>query len=72
VLRTVDDLEWTMLCPSAYFWPGDRTGTFRLGGDDLLTGYDGKSRISYDDFSIAMLDEIETPAHVRQRFTVGY
>ena len=72
VLRTVDDLDWTMLCPSAYFWAGDRTGVFRLGGDHLLIGDDGKSRISYDDYAIAMFDEIEIPAHHRRRFTVGY
>lgn len=72
VLRTADDLDWTMLCPSAYFWAGDRTGVFRLGEDHLLVGDDGKSRISYDDYAIAMLDEIESPAHVRRRFTVGY
>jgi uncharacterized protein len=72
VLRTTDDLDWTMLCPSAYFWAGDRVGVFRLGDDTLLTGDDGKSRISFDDFAIALLDEIEMPAHIRRRFTVGY
>jgi putative NADH-flavin reductase len=72
VLRGVDDLDWTMLCPSAYFWAGDRTGTFRLGDDMLLTGIDGKSRISFDDFAIAMLDELEEPRHIKRRFTVGY
>lgn len=71
-LRSIDDLDWAMLCPSAYFWPGDRTGVFRLGDDRLLVGYDGKSRISYDDYAIALLDEIEMPAHHRRRFTVGY
>ena len=72
VLRGVADLDWTMLCPSAYFWAGDRTGVFRLGDDMLLTGDDGKSRISFDDFAIALLDEIEEPRHVKRRFTVGY
>ena len=61
-----------MLSPSALFAAGERTGKFRLGGDSLLTGADGKSWISYEDFAVALLDEIETPAHVRGRFTVGY
>lgn len=71
-LRGVDDLEWTMLSPSALFVAGERTGTFRLGSDSLLTASDGKSWISYEDYAVAMLDEIEQPKHVRRRFTVGY
>jgi uncharacterized protein len=70
--NTADDLEWTMLSPSANFVAGERTGKFRLGGDTLLTGADGKSWISYEDFAIALLDEIEKPVHVRGRFTIGY
>jgi uncharacterized protein len=70
-LRDVMDLEWTMLSPSALFTAGERTTRFRLGEDTLLSGIDGKSWISYEDFAIAMLDEIETPSHVRRRFTVG-
>ena len=71
-LRDVDDLEWTMLSPSALFVAGERTGTFRLGTDSLLTASDGKSWISYEDYAAAMIDEIEQPKHVRRRFTVGY
>jgi putative NADH-flavin reductase len=71
-LRTVDDLDWTMLSPSALFVAGERTGHFRLGQDTLLTAADGKSSISYEDYAIALLDEIETPRHIRARFTVGY
>lgn len=71
-LRTVQDLDWTFLSPSALFKAGDRTGVFRLGGDQLLFGADGKSWISYEDYAVALLDEIETPRHVRRRFTVGY
>ncbi len=65
-------LNWTMLSPSAMIAPGQRTGTFRSSLDQLLTGADGSSRISVEDFAMAMLDEIENPAHPRQRFTVGY
>lgn len=70
-LQGVDDLEWTFLSPSAMFVPGERTGNFRLGKDALLAGPDGSS-ISYEDYAIALADEIDRPAHVRQRFTVGY
>ena len=71
-LRTIDDVDWTFLSPSALFTAGERTGAFRLGGDQLLVGADGKSWISYDDYAVALLDEIESPKHVKQRFTVGY
>ncbi|AZG09493.1 NAD(P)-dependent oxidoreductase [Pigmentiphaga sp. H8] len=71
-LRAEKDLDWTFLSPSALFVPGERTGTFRLGGDALLTAADGRSWISMEDFAIAMLDEVEKPAHTGRRFTVGY
>lgn len=66
-----NDLDWTFLSPSAAFVPGERTGTFRLGKDELLTNENGSS-ISFEDFAVALVDEIEAPTHVRQRFTVGY
>ena len=66
------ELDWTFLSPSALFGPGERTGRFRLGGDQLLTSADGKSHISMEDYAIALLDEAEHPRHSRQRFTVGY
>jgi uncharacterized protein len=71
-LREINDLDWTMLSPSALFVPGERTGKFRLGNDRLLSDAAGKSSISFEDFAVALLDEIEKPSHVRQRFTVGY
>lgn len=71
-LRTVEDLDWTMLSPSALFTAGERTGAFRLGQDTLLTSAAGKSWISYEDYAVALLDEIEKPEHIRKRFTVGY
>lgn len=71
VLKQADDLDWTFLSPSALFVPGERTGEFRLGKDELLIGENGSS-ISYEDYAIAMVDEVEAPAHVGQRFTVGY
>lgn len=72
LLRDEAALDWTMLSPSAHLEPGPRTGRFRLGGDQLLVGADGQSRISVADYAVAMLDELETPAHSRRRFTVGY
>ena len=72
LLRAEKELSWTFLSPSALFVAGERTGKFRLGTDQLLTAADGKSSISFEDFAVALADEIERPAHIRQRFTVGY
>lgn len=72
MLRTEDTLEWTFLSPSAYLEPGERTGKFRLGTDQLLVDAEGNSRISLEDYAVAMIDELERPAHSRKRFTVGY
>lgn len=71
-LRTERSLDWTFLSPSAEFVPGERTGKFRLGGDQLLADANGRSWISMEDYAIAFVDELETPKHSRQRFTVGY
>jgi putative NADH-flavin reductase len=71
-LRAVDDLDWTFLSPSAFFGPGERTGKFRIADNTLLTAADGKSSISFEDYALAMFDEIEKPRHIRGRFTVGY
>jgi uncharacterized protein len=71
-LQREKELNWTFLSPSALFEPGSRTGKFRLGDDQLLVDSAGKSWISFEDFAVAMADEIERPAHARKRFTVGY
>ncbi|WP_426956446.1 NAD(P)-dependent oxidoreductase [Muricoccus radiodurans] len=71
VLRGEREIDWTFLSPSAHFFPGERTGRFRLGGDSLLT-QEGGSSISFEDFAVAMVDELERPEHSRKRFTVGY
>jgi putative NADH-flavin reductase len=65
-------IDWTYLSPSAFFEPGQRTGKFRLGQDQLLTAADGKSSISMEDYAIALVEELDQPQHRRQRFTVGY
>ncbi|WLD95636.1 NAD(P)-dependent oxidoreductase [Agrobacterium leguminum] len=70
-LKQEKQLDWTFLSPSAEFVPGERTGKFRIGKDNLLSNEEG-SRISFEDYAIALVDEIEKPQHSRQRFTVGY
>jgi putative NADH-flavin reductase len=72
LLQKEASLNWTMLSPSAVIAPGARTGTFRTSLNQLLTGADGSSTISVEDFALALVDELEQPAHPRQRFTVGY
>lgn len=72
LLRQEKELNWTFLSPSVLFVAGERTGKFRLGTDQLLTAADGKSSISFEDFAVALADEIERPAYIRRRFTVGY
>jgi len=71
LLRAEKELNWTFLSPSAMFVPGERTGKFRLGTDQLLSNEKG-STISFEDYAIALADEVEKPAHSRRRFTVGY
>jgi len=66
------ELDWTFLSPAALIEPGERTGRFRLGRDQLLLDGAGQSRISAEDYAVAMIDELERPAHRRQRFTVAY
>lgn len=66
-------LDWSFVSPAAGLAPGPRTGRFRVGGDDLLLGADGQpAGISVADLAVAIVDEIETPAHLRRRFTVAY
>ncbi len=67
------DLDWTSLSPSLCLEPGERTGkNFRLGTDQIIRDQDGRSRISFEDYAVAMIDELETPRRSVRRFTVGY
>lgn len=72
VLRGVEDLDWTAISPAFAINPGERTGRYRLGLDEMVFDDKGESLISREDFAVAILDELETPRHLRQRFTVGY
>jgi putative NADH-flavin reductase len=71
VLRSAS-IDWTNFSPAALIEPGQRTGKFRLGKDTLVTDEKGESRISAEDYAVALVDELEEPRHSRQRFTVGY
>jgi uncharacterized protein len=66
------DINWTYFSPAAFFEPGQRTGKFRLGTNQLITDSKGESRISLEDYAIALVDELEKPARERSRFTIGY
>ncbi|WHZ12631.1 MAG: Rrf2-linked NADH-flavin reductase [Burkholderiaceae bacterium] len=72
LLQQEATLDWTMLSPAAHLDPGTRTARFRLGADQLLSDAAGESRISVEDYAVAMIDELEKPAHSRQRFSVAY
>jgi uncharacterized protein len=71
ILR-VSNRRWTYATPSAEVYAGERTGRFRIGGDQLLIDGSGRSHVSYEDFAFAIVDEIEEPRHIQRRFTVGY
>jgi putative NADH-flavin reductase len=71
-LLRASDINWTYLSPAAYFVPGERTGKFRLGTKELIADAKGESRISFADYAIALVDEIEKPEHERASFSVGY
>lgn len=64
--------DWTYASPAAMLQPGARTGSYRLGTDTLVTDASGASRISLEDFAVALLDEAEVPQFPRSGFTVGY
>lgn len=65
-------LDWTYFAPAGQIAPGERTGKFRLGKDVLISAADGTSTISAEDYAVAMLDELERPAHRRSIMTIGY
>jgi putative NADH-flavin reductase len=71
-LRGETALDWVFLSPAAVLAPGERTGHYRSGKDTLLTDANGESRISLQDYAVAMLDEAEAPQHHFERFTVAY
>jgi putative NADH-flavin reductase len=72
MLREEKKLEWTFLSPPSSIAPGERTGHYRVGKDQLLKNKKGESKISTQDYAVALLDELVHPQHIRERFTVAY
>lgn len=70
-LQSEPSLDWTFVSPAALLEPGERTGKYRLGADELPMDGDKPARISVEDLAVAVLDEIERPQHPRRRFTVA-
>lgn len=71
-LYQASDLDWTVICPPAVIEPGIRTGQFRIGLDRLITDERDQSRITIEDYAVALLDEVEDPQFPGARFTVAY
>jgi uncharacterized protein len=69
---TITDVRWTVLSPAATIAPGDRTGAYRTGTEQLVTDAEGDSSISTEDYAVALVDEIETPRFIGRRFTVAH
>lgn len=72
LLRSVSDFDWTFFSPAVVIAPGERTGVFRLGKDAVVKDAEGNSKISFDDYAIAMVDELEQAKNLNSRFTIGY
>jgi putative NADH-flavin reductase len=73
MLKATTDLDWTFISPSRGFVPGERTGKFRYGKDHMLMTDEGvPTKISFEDLALALVDELERPKYLRQRFTIGY
>lgn len=71
-LMNEKDIDWVFFSPAGNLAPGERTGNYRLGKDDLIVDDKGQSNISVEDYAKAMIDELETPKHHQERFTIGY
>lgn len=71
-LYKASNLDWTFVCPAGEIAPGERTGKFQVGSNQLLTNSQGESRISAEDYAIAFMNEVEQPQYIHQRMTVAY
>ena len=67
-----DGLDWTYLSPAAEIHPGRRSGAYRVSGEQLLLNDEGRSTITFEDYAVAVLDELESPRHLGARFSVAY
>ena len=72
VISKETDLNWTVLRPSSIFISGERTGKFRLGTDYLLVDSEGNSHVSFQDYAVALFDELDNSDFIKKAFTVGY
>lgn len=70
ILKQTEGIQWTFISPSANFALGSRTGSYQTGKDRLLVNSKGESYVSYEDYAVAVVDEIEHPNHINERFTV--
>jgi putative NADH-flavin reductase len=71
LIRQETALDWTFLSPPVFLKPGERTGAYRVGSDEVLMAGDQPAGISVADLAVALLDEIEHPKHLQRRFTVA-
>lgn len=71
-LMNEKEIDWVFFSPAGSLEPGERTGNYRLGQDELIVNEQGESKISVQDYAKAMVDELENPQHHRERFTIGY
>lgn len=71
-LMNEKEIDWVFFSPAGSIEPGERTGNYRLGKDDLIVNDKGESKISVQDYAKAMIDELEAPAYHQERFTIGY
>lgn len=71
-LMNEKEIDWVFFSPAGTLEPGERTGKFRLGKDDLIVDEKGYSHISVQDYAMAMVDELEQENHHKERFTIGY
>lgn len=72
IYRAVEDLDWTYVSPAAFIHPGERTGSYRMDGDQLLVDARGTSEISAEDYAIAIADLLEQGSHARERVGVAW
>ncbi len=70
--RDIDELDWTFVSPAAFIHSGERTGRYRIGGDQLLVDDNGNSEVSAEDYAIAIADLLEQGGHERERITVAW
>lgn len=72
IFKKETELDWTFFCPAFMIGPGERTGKYRVGTENPVFDENGESNISYEDYAVALVDELENPQFIKKRFTVAY